>query len=1825
MTVELMNHREKYPWMYDVLFLLVFALAGYLRLTGVDWGEGQHQHPDENFLSGVLGSLQAQTCSYQLPSEGCPPGQMRWLSVGEYFDSKTSPLNPYNRGYSFFVYGDLPMTLVRVSADVLKETDVKMLGRQFSALADLFTIFFLYLIVSRLYNRRVALLAALFSALTVMQIQQSHFFTTDLFVNAFAFLAIYFAVRILDARYSMKDIRASDVEAQDVEIVDRQSRLVNGENAELSEAQLPGTNNEVRIFAKHPVGANYVSQVLRNPLLWLSIAFGFAFGMALASKVNIYPLAILLPGAFAVRYLTVDRRPQTDEFSNVHRPPSTVNHYWILIVTCLVAGGLASLISFRVFQPYAFDGLKPSSQWIANIQEQRNQAKGDADLPWNLQWARRSHLYSFKNLTIWGLGLPLGILAWAGFLLMGWRVFKGEWRHALLWGWTALYFLWQSLQFNPTMRYQLPVYPLLAMMAAWFVFEISGLNVGSFKRLNVLKPLAWMVGITVVALTAIWAFAFHSIYVRAEPRIAASRWIFQNIPGPINVQIETAENGVYNQPLPFPTGVNIQPTIPYETSFVAQNDGLLKDILLAHVAAFPDQISSQMHLTVWQNLNDPQPLATALTTFPQSQDGTTTLSQIANFDQFPVLTANQTYYLRFEMMEAEGRVNICGPMHISIQVADQITEQVTDLSSPCTVTFDEPFTTSFVPQVTGTLNGITLDHVTNVELGNTSEKHTLSLSVTKDPNSASGQSPASASVTSTFMASNDPRGDTYTLTLDQPITLEKGIQYYLHLETDSGILSLTGAAISNETDYDYGLPFRVDGYDAFGGIYRGDLTLQVYWDDNADKLNRYLDILNQTDYIFIPTNHQYGQITRVPERYPLTTLYYRELMGCPIGEEINRCYFDAQPGQYKGRLGFDLVSVFETYPTLGPIVINDEAAEEAFTFYDHPKVLIFKKSADFNIAEVRATLSSVDLTKAIHLTPRQFDDYSNLMLSSGKLAQQRAGGTWSQLFDYDWVQNRYPVLGLVIWYFFIFILGLAVYPLIRLAMPGLADKGYPLSRALGLVLFGYLAWIGGSVGIPYTRATIAIVFGLILLMGGALAWYQRDELREEWNTKRRYFLLIEGLFLAFLLFDLIIRLGNPDMWHPAKGGERPMDFSYFNAVIKSTSFPPYDPWFAGGYINYYYYGFVLVGTPVKLLGIVPSIAYNFILPTLFAIVGICAFSIGWNLMVTSPLSPRERAEGEAEPPPLPLNPSSLISGLAASALTLFLGNLGTIQLIFQKFEQIGAGPSFAWDATISTFQRWAWAFQGFMMVRHGTPLGIGFGDWYWNPSRVIPPLGGNEITEFPLFTFLYSDLHAHMIAMPLALLALSWALAAVAGRAKWRNPLSAALGFVVGGLIIGALYPSNLSDIYTYLPIALFAVGYAIWRYAETKSYYQRVGLVIGAIVALTLLSFIMYQPYRDYYSQVYSALDAWKGPFTPIGSYLTHWTLLLFIVVAWMAWETHEWMASTPISSLRKLKPYQLLIEGFLVLIVFGLLLLQYRVSSFDFPWASVAWIALPIAAWAGVLLLRPNLSDAKRFVLFLIGTALVITIVVEVVVVRGDIGRQNTIFKFYLQSWFLLAASAGAAFAWTIPAFFKWLPSWRVFWQTSMIILVSGAALFTVTGASGKIRDRWIVEAPHTFDAMTYMKHAQYDDFGQRLDLSEDYRAIRWMQDNVQGSPVLVEANCVEYHWCTRFTIYTGLPGVVGWNWHQRQQRGLMSTWVEDRVAAVGTFYSTTDIKSARDFLKLYDVKYIVVGQLERAEYTRTDLPMPDGIAKFEEYDGQYWRAVYRDVNTVIYEVIQ
>jgi uncharacterized membrane protein len=291
------------------------------------------------------------------------------------------------------------------------------------------------------------------------------------------------------------------------------------------------------------------------------------------------------------------------------------------------------------------------------------------------------------------------------------------------------------------------------------------------------------------------------------------------------------------------------------------------------------------------------------------------------------------------------------------------------------------------------------------------------------------------------------------------------------------------------------------------------------------------------------------------------------------------------------------------------------------------------------------------------------------------------------------------------------------------------------------------------------------------------------------------------------------------------------------------------------------------------------------------------------------------------------------------------------------------------------------------------------------------------------------------------------------------------------------------------------------------------------------------------------------------------------------------------------------------------------------------IAWLVLTLAAWAGVLLLRPDLPDTKRFVLFLVGTSLVLTLMVEVVVVRGDIGRMNTVFKFYLQAWALLAISAAAALGWILVAIDEWHPGWRVSWQVILTALVFGAALFPTLGGMAKIKDRMAEGAPHTLDGMAFMQYATYTDTWGTMDLSQDYRAIRWMQENVKGSPVIVEANLVNlYRWGSRFSIYTGLPGVVGWEWHQQQQRAsLPGNWVSDRIAEIETFYTTTDMQIVQNFLRKYDVRYIILGQQERGLYSGENGEQLQGLAKFPAADGYLWRSVYQDRDTIIYEVIE
>ena len=140
-------------------------------------------------------------------------------------------------------------------------------------------------------------------------------------------------------------------------------------------------------------------------------------------------------------------------------------------------------------------------------------------------------------------------------------------------------------------------------------------------------------------------------------------------------------------------------------------------------------------------------------------------------------------------------------------------------------------------------------------------------------------------------------------------------------------------------------------------------------------------------------------------------------------------------------------------------------------------------------------------------------------------------------------------ISVVIWYLGISLFGWASYPLIRRCFTGLRFKGFPISKAIGLLLISFVIWVSGSVSVPLTRVLILSVVLLLLFINMLIFFFNRKEIFPELKKDFRHLLKLELISLGFFIMFLFVRMGNPDLWHPYKGGEKPMDFSYFNAVI----------------------------------------------------------------------------------------------------------------------------------------------------------------------------------------------------------------------------------------------------------------------------------------------------------------------------------------------------------------------------------------------------------------------------------------------------------------------------------------------------------------------------------------------------------------------------------------------------------------------------------------------------------------------------------------------------
>jgi hypothetical protein len=176
----------------------------------------------------------------------------------------------------------------------------------------------------------------------------------------------------------------------------------------------------------------------------------------------------------------------------------------------------------------------------------------------------------------------------------------------------------------------------------------------------------------------------------------------------------------------------------------------------------------------------------------------------------------------------------------------------------------------------------------------------------------------------------DFRGTNLVFHFDEPISLKNDSTYLLRLTNigrNGNQVILNGSKIAKETDWDDALPLLMYGmnpHDVFRGIYQSDLNFQMYWDENTEKFSRLISTLDQSDYIVITSSRQWGSVTQIPERYPLSTRYYHKLIGCPF-DDVQYCYEVGQPGMFQGDLGFRLVKTFQSNPRLSSLEINSHS------------------------------------------------------------------------------------------------------------------------------------------------------------------------------------------------------------------------------------------------------------------------------------------------------------------------------------------------------------------------------------------------------------------------------------------------------------------------------------------------------------------------------------------------------------------------------------------------------------------------------------------------------------------------------------------------------------------------------------------------------------------------------------------------------------------------------------------------------------------------------------------------------------------------------------
>jgi YYY domain-containing protein len=994
----------------------------------------------------------------------------------------------------------------------------------------------------------------------------------------------------------------------------------------------------------------------------------------------------------------------------------------------------------------------------------------------------------------------------------------------------------------------------------------------------------------------------------------------------------------------------------------------------------------------------------------------------------------------------------------------------------------------------------------------------------------------------------------------------------------------------------------------------------VYDPDTEQKMSTLAEHLASSEYLVFYSGRPYGSVAQALERFPLSGGYYRQL--------------------FAGGLGYRLERIFASYPELAGVAFRDDPfgraglprpeplvsgqsapvtldlgyADDNVVGYDHPQVLVFHNNERLSEEEIRVRL----------LGGPSWEPPSpavGLMLPAEEKAVQQSGGTWSKIVHRDSWTNRLPVLA---WLLVVEMAYLVTLPLTMLIFRPLPDRGIVLARMLGLLGVSYAAWLLVSLGwIDFSRTALLIGFLAMGSLSSLVLLTRWREIKQFLIQHWRLLLLGEVLFISAFLAFAALRAANPDLWHPWRGGEKPMEMAYLNAVIRSTSLPPFDPWFAGGYLNYYYWGYFVLAGLIRVTGILPTTAFNLAVPLFFALTVTGAYSLVYNLAegvrrTQSPIGEGERAAagestgGESQRSRWLWTPAG--AGLVAGLFTAVIGNLdGMVQVVQGAWYKLADGRSFP------PFDFWRSSrMLPFQENFDPSPL------LFWVPDKIPgAPDMSSHITEFPFFTFLFADLHAHLMVIPFTLLVIGLGLNLVVGLRNngylWAMAAAAALS-----LALGALWVVNSWDYPSYLLLTLALLGLAV--YFKPGPVSVRLALLVSLTTGVLALSILAFLPFHQAYEAFNTGIEASKWR-TSIDRFLGIHGLFLFIIATFLIYQarfvlkgvlgiwarppaTGEPAAGSGGGAFQLSAP-----KAGLTLVLLAAVLLA--VTGY---WTAVLLLVfLMLLGTAGLEVLRSQDRDRPfaSVPLVLLGMALAIGIGVDLIRLQGDIGRMNTFFKYYLEVWVLLSI-VSAYMLWSLGSqgMFRCWNWWKGAWMLALVLLIGSSLVYTVLGTRARVGDRFNPE-PMTLDGTAYMERAVHWEKDQSLGLKSDREAIRWLQDNVAGSPVVLEAHNEQYHWSSRIADYTGLPTVLGWPWHQLQQRWDYQSEVRVRAAHIREMYETASLRRAEALLRQYDIKYIVVGELERIYYNTT------GLGKFSRMaEKGLLEPVFLSEGVVIYE---